>query len=132
MNAKAALRLTVAIVCTALVFHVLVLCKIVPYQMAWGGRITHDSDMVVFETISLAINGFLLFLLARRGRWLRAPFSDRLVKILLWMYVGIFTLNTVGNLFAKTAIERWLSVLTLLLAVLIGWLLRTPDLGTKE
>lgn len=41
-----------------LVFHCLILCKIIPYNILWGGRLKSDIEMYRFETVSILINCF--------------------------------------------------------------------------
>ncbi|HEY1023819.1 MAG TPA: hypothetical protein VGE26_01540, partial [Sphingobacteriaceae bacterium] len=42
----------------------------------------------------------------------------------LWIFLVIFLLNTVGNMFAKTTFEQTFAVITLLFSVLIWNILR--------
>ena len=47
----------------SIVFHLLVLIKIIPYKMVWGGRLKSDIDMYKFEAVSLTVNLLFLFIL---------------------------------------------------------------------
>ena len=58
---KIAVRLLLILSCLALIFHILVLVRIIPFSIVWGGRISTVSEMQRFEITSLFINGLLLF-----------------------------------------------------------------------
>jgi len=48
-----------------LLFHLSIILKIIPYEITWGGRLKNDSEMYVFETISIVINLFLFLILTK-------------------------------------------------------------------
>jgi hypothetical protein len=75
--------------------------------------------MYVFESVSILINVFLSWILLMKGDFVEFKFSDNIMKIILWTFFGLFVLNTVGNLFAKTNFEKLFAILTGLSAVLI-------------
>ncbi|MBV2165452.1 MAG: hypothetical protein KUL76_02825, partial [Kaistella sp.] len=49
------------------------------------------------------------------------------VDIILWIFFIIFTLNTIGNLFAQTNFEKYFSILTLIFALLLWKILREKN-----
>jgi len=53
-------------------------------------------------------------------------FSDKFLNNILWVFLTIFLLNTIGNLFAKTNFEKYFSILTLVFALLI-WIVVKRD-----
>lgn len=106
------------------IFHICILAKIIPYNIAWGGRLTNDNEMYVFEAISILINIFLSWILLMKGDFVKFKFSNRTLNIILWILFVIFMLNTIGNLFAKTILEKYFSLLTGLLAILTWKILR--------
>ena len=112
---KILLGLTLSII----LFHICIIAKIIPYKIAWGGRLTNDTEMYVFETFSLLINIFLCWILVMKGDLVKFKFSNKTVDTILWVFFGVFILNTIGNLFAKTNFENALAILTGLLAILI-------------
>lgn len=105
-------------------FHVLILTKVVPYKLTWGGRLTSDSQMYIFETFSILINLFLSFILLVKANMVRDFFSSKAVDLILWIFLILFILNTLGNIFAKSKMEKWFSILTFFLAVLIFQIMR--------
>lgn len=75
--------------------------------------------MHIFEFISIGVNSFFLFVLLQKGNYIRQFFGAKALTIILWLFFAIFTLNTIGNLFAETNFERSFTVLTLINALLI-------------
>ncbi|MFY8035966.1 MAG: hypothetical protein ACOVMQ_02305 [Cyclobacteriaceae bacterium] len=112
-------QILVAISLLVLVFHLLILVKVIPYSITWGGKLQTDSEMYVFETISILINLFFVSLVLQRVGMRPLLLSETLVTVLLWIFFGLFVLNTIGNIFATTPIERGFTLLTLANAFLI-------------
>ena len=107
-----------------ILFHICIITKIIPYNIAWGGRLTNDTEMYIFETISILINIFLNWILLMKGDLVKFKFSDKTVQIILWIFFTLFVLNTVGNIFAKTNFEKLFAILTGLSAILIWHILQ--------
>jgi hypothetical protein len=105
--------------------------KIIPYNIAWGGRLTNDNEMYKFESISILINLFLSWLLLMKGEFVQFKFADYTINIILWIFFGLFILNTVGNIFAKTNFEKLFSLLTGLSAILIWNILKHKKTTTR-
>jgi hypothetical protein len=100
-------------------FHFLVLTGVVPYKIVWGGRLETVSQMIRFEIISITINLIMLSLVAIKCGYLKWSLNKRWIQVGFWVMVVLFSLNTVGNLFAISQWERWIfTPLTFLLAVL--------------
>ena len=104
--------------------------KVIPYAIAWGGRLQNDEQMYLFETVSIIVNLFLIFILLMKGRYIRLQLKEKLLNLVLWIFSILFLLNTVGNLFAQTNFEKMFAVLTLTLSILILKILR-PELITQ-
>ena len=124
MNSQTSIKLLLALLSMVIVFHFCIIAKIIPYNVAWGGRIQNDTEMYVFETISIMINLFLGFILLMKGNYIKFQFRQKTLDVVLRVFLVIFILNTVGNIFAKTNFEKFFAVLTLFLAFLIWKVLR--------
>jgi hypothetical protein len=61
--------------------------------------------MYVFETISIGVNLFLLWILVVKRKYIKANRSSKMLNVALWLFVIIFSLNTIGNLFSETNFE---------------------------
>lgn len=99
-------------------FHLLVLLGVVPFDIVWGGRLNNRAQMVRMETVSVAVNLLMLAVVAvRAGSW-KVGIPLRAVRIALWIMCALFFLNTAGNLLSENRLERIIfTPLTLLLAL---------------
>jgi len=126
LDTKKMIKALIIIYSIITVFHSCILLKIIPYHITWGGRLQNDQEMYVFETTSIAINLFLIWILSMKGNFVTYKFPVKVIHIILWIFVVVFALNTVGNLFAKTLLEKSFTLLTLGSALAIGFVLRRP------
>ena len=114
-----ALRLMIVLFGAVLIFHLVVIVGIIPFTIIWGGKMKTYDDMLVMEGISIGIN--LLFLgiaFLRFSQRNNATLVNKL-RIAFWLFFVIFSLNTLGNLFAETLTETLIfTPLTVLLAIL--------------
>lgn len=119
MKTNIYIKLLIFLTIIVTAFHLLIIVKLIPYEMAWGGRLKTDKDMYSFETISIFINLFLISILLIRGGYLKIQLNNKIINTVLWIFFFIFILNTIGNILANTTFEKLFSVLTLILAILI-------------
>ena len=113
------IKIFLGLLTAVILFHICIIAKVIPYDIAWGGRLKNDTEMYVFETISIFINVFLTWILLMEGNFIKFKFSSKTIHIILWVFFGLFVLNTIGNIFAKTNFEKFFAVLTGLFAILI-------------
>jgi len=113
------IKIFLGLLVTIILLHFSIIIKIVPYNIAWGGRLQNDTQMYIFETISLLINAFLSWVLLMKGNLVKYRFPQRFINITLWVFFTIFLLNTIGNIFAKTNFEKCFAILTGLFAILL-------------
>jgi len=71
MNPKTAIKIMLWMLLAVILFHLSIILKIVPYEITWGGRLKNDSEMYVFETVSILINLFLSLILLIKGKYVR-------------------------------------------------------------
>lgn len=127
MNSKILINILLGLLVAVILFHLLVIAKVISYKIAWGGRLQNDSEMYILEIISVIINLFLAMVLLMKGGYIELWFRQKVVNIILWIYSVLFILNTIGNLFSKTTFEKFFAVLTFILAVCILLILRTSS-----
>ena len=127
MNSGTAIKIMLSIVVAVTVFHLSILFKIIPYEITWGGRLKTDSEMYVFELISIAINLLFGAIVLIKGNYIKQIIGLGVVNVILWIFFILFGLNTIGNLFAETILEKSLSILTLALSILIWMVLKAKD-----
>lgn len=119
---RLAFRLTAMLIATvlamALVLHILVLVRVVPYQMVWGGRIDSLQALYIAESISLTLNGIILTMVLGFLQKLPFRFSPIAYRAGFTLISVLFGINTVGNLLSHNSIERALfTPITVLLMV---------------
>jgi membrane protease YdiL (CAAX protease family) len=125
LNSQVAVKVMLGLLSMVILFHLLIIIEMVPYKIAWGGKLQTDGQMYVFEGFSILINLFLLFILLIKGKYIKPQLSERTIKIVLWIFLILFILNTIGNLFANTHLERIFALLTLIFSFLI-WIVLRP------
>ena len=132
VNKSAYIKILTSISIVAMLFHILILLKIIPYEITWGGKLKTDEEMYAFETFSILVNLFFIFVLLQRGVFIKPFLEKKTVSIILWIFLAIFVLNTIGNLFAKTNFEKGFAILTLINAILLWAILRHNTRVTNE
>lgn len=127
MNPKLAIKLMLWLIGAVILLHLAILVKIIPYEVTWGGRLENDAEMFVFEVVSVLTNLFIAVLLLVKGKYLSSFIPMKVVNILLWAFLFIFGMNSLGNMFAETLFEMSLSLLTFIFTYLIWVILKkTP------
>ncbi len=71
------LKILITISILALCFHLLILIKLIPYEITWGGRLKNDNEMYVFEIISISINLFFIYVLLQKGYLVKNVFNAK-------------------------------------------------------
>jgi hypothetical protein len=75
--------------------------------------------MLVFEIISIFLNSLFLIVVLVKGKYLNILFLEKWQKPVLWIMVIVFSVNTIGNLFAEKNLEMVVGgMLTFSLALL--------------
>ncbi|RFS21898.1 hypothetical protein DVR12_14700 [Chitinophaga silvatica] len=117
---RISIRLLLLLNTLVLLLHLAIILKFIPYDIVWGGRLKNDGDMYFLETISIAANLLFSFLVMIKGGYINIKVSNKLINILLWVFVVLYLLNTLGNIFAATIFEKCFAVITLIFALLTG------------
>lgn len=111
MSKKVALIIMFFILGILLIFHFLIFTEQIPYDKVWAGKLNSVEEMKSFETFSILINVFMLVVLLIKYKQLKKEIKNKVVDILIWIFVAFFAVNTLGNLFAKSMIELILGTL---------------------
>lgn len=127
LTAQNEINILLGLLLLVVIFHLLIIIKIIPYNLAWGGRLKTDEQMNWFEGLSILINLFLGFILLVKGKYIKLSIKEKKLHIVLWIFFTFFILNTVGNLFAKTNFEKLFALLTLAFSFLIWVIIRKKD-----
>lgn len=121
----AANPLVIALLLLAL-FHLLVLLKVLPAGITWGGQFEdYESEFLLPELFALLmVLGFVAIVILK-ARAIRFSRPNRIVNILTWVVFAFFVLSAVGNALSKVSFEKYfflpfsliLSLLTFRLAI---------------
>ena len=132
MNYKTSIKILLTLLFGVILFHISIIAKVVPNDIAWGGRIQNDSEIYIYESISILIISFLGLVLLMKGDNVKFRFKNKTIIIILWIFLALFLLNTIGNIFAKTNFEKSFAVLTFVFAILIWTILKTKHITTPK
>ncbi|TKC15860.1 hypothetical protein [Robertmurraya kyonggiensis] len=120
ISIRLASNLIITINTTALLMHVLILLKIVPYDFVWGGRLKSESDLVIFESMSIVVQILFITIIAVKAGYIFKGKFKRTVNVGTWVMFGLMVLNTIGNLFSNSGLETMvMTPITCLLALLV-------------
>ncbi len=125
MRSKLSAKVLLGLISAVTIFHLCVITQIIPYTIVWGGLLKNEREMYIFEFFSILFNLFFGFIVLMKGGFIKHYFRKNVIDIVLWLFICLFILNTIGNLCATTALEKMFSVLTLILAFLTWTLIRT-------
>lgn len=126
ISEKSAANILILLLASLLSFHLLVLIKVVPSNIIWGGQITDSSDnMMRMEIFAIIVTIIFISIVSAKIGYIKTCISGKIINILLWIIFIFFAFNTVGNLVSGVSIEKLifapitvlLSLLTLRLAI---------------
>ena len=99
-------------------FHLLVITGVIPFDIVWGGRLETYDAMIQFETFSIMLNLFFLFIVALKIKKISHQLPSKLINGVLWFMTVLFSLNTLGNLASLNSLETIIfTPITLVLAI---------------
>lgn len=96
----------------------IVFLDIVPLDFLWGGKMETKEQLVIFEIVSLLVMLFCFGTVLFRSKRAEPRRLLTASRVALWILSGLFLLNTIGNLLAKTTFENLFAVVTAVLAFL--------------
>lgn len=121
---RPAANLLIVILCSVIVFHLLVMMGIVPREWVWGGHLRTTKDVVVFESVAVVVGLVIVAVVSGKKRYMRSGAVPGVVNMILWVFALMFVLNTAGNMVATTSMESKIftpiSAVSALLCVLVA------------
>ena len=123
ISKRIALKLMIGLLSIVLVFHLCVLFEIISYKIVWAGKLNSKEEMYVFEAVSILINFFLIIVLCIKFQNIKKSETNRIINIIIWVFVFLFALNTLGNLFAESLIEQILGTLLTFISATLCWII---------
>lgn len=102
------------------IFHILVLTKIVPSNIVWGGRSSNSaSNIIALELIALLVTLIFILIVSLKAGYLKISKLKKVATVGIWIMAGFFLLNMAGNLSSPSLVEKMVfGPLTLIMAVL--------------
>ena len=107
ISQKQAINIMIALLTTVLVFHALVLTGVIPYTIVWAGKINTVAEMRKLEVGSILVNAFAIFILVLKADYVKHRVSVKILDAIIWLLAVLFSLNTIGNLFAESGFELY-------------------------
>ena len=100
-------------------FHVLVLLKVIPAGIVWGGQIKGvPANLVTLETVALLVTAVFILIVAAKTGYLQAGKLSGAVNVGVWLIFAYLLLNTLGNLASGISLEKLLfAPITIILAL---------------
>jgi hypothetical protein len=127
---KVAIWTAIILSSMVIIFHFFVLLQIIPFENVWAGKLKSVEEMYVYESISIVVNCILILIVLVKGKIINIKVSPKVINTALWIFVILFSLNTLGNLTSKTNLETIIATpLTFIFALLC---LRLVINTTKE
>jgi hypothetical protein len=123
LSKNTALKLMIGLLSIVLVFHFCVLFEIISYKIVWAGKINSLDEMRIFETVSILINTLLIAILYVKSKNIKNNVSNKVVNAIIWVFVFLLALNTIGNLFAKSMIEQILGTTLTFISSVLCWII---------
>lgn len=101
-----------------IIFHLLIMLSVIPFELVWGGRLQDHSQMLSFEGISILVNLMMLAAVGVYAGILKLKVNRMIIQVTLWFMFVLFLFNTAGNALSTNELEKMLfTPLTLLLSL---------------
>ncbi len=107
-----------------LVFHVLVLAGVAPYEIVWGSMIKGRDQIFVPETIAVLLTAAFAFVESAASGLI--PVKGKLWSVLAWCVFGYIALNVAGNLASPNMTEKILFTVIAAVQATLAFLIAFP------
>lgn len=101
------------------VFHILVLLKVIPANIVWGGQIKGVlENLVSLETVALLVTAVFILIVATKTGYFQAGKWSGVINVGVWLIFAYLLLNTLGNLASGISLEKLIfAPITIILAL---------------
>ena len=118
ISAKLAGNILIISMVFLIILHILILMKVVPSEIIWGGQIKEESSLILYEIIALAITLFFTTIIAIKINIIKVVKFKKVIDLGVWVIFVYFVLNTFGNLASGVSIEKIIfAPITIILAI---------------
>jgi hypothetical protein len=113
-------RVLMLLLALLMVMHVLLLARVIPYDVVWGGNIKDESQFYVFEITALVLSALFLLIAAIKLGYIRAPGLRRAADIGMWIVFAYFAMNIITNLTARSSWEKAIFIPVTIIVTLLS------------
>jgi len=110
-------KITLGIIITYILFHVLILLQLIPSHVVWGGKIVEPKTILLLVWVALLVLLSLGALILMKTKLIPNKWQEKTLNRWLLVFSVYFVLNTLGNLLAESIFEKVQALLTLILAL---------------
>ncbi len=111
ISAKLAGNILLGIYGLLILFHLLVLARVVPSGVVWGGQLGESpTNLVTQETIAVVVTAFFMVIVASKLDYIKAGKFSKVIQVLLWVIFVYSLLNIVGNIASSSSAEKWIFI----------------------
>lgn len=119
ISARTAGNILLAALGLLFLFHVLVLLRVLPAEIVWGGMIQGgQTNLITLETVALVMTLLFMLIVAARIGYIQVGRLSGVVKVGVWLIFIFLLLNTLGNLASGVSFENLIAApITIILAL---------------
>lgn len=119
VSAKLAGNILLAALGILSVFHILVLLRVIPADIVWGGMIQgSQANLIMLETIALLVTLLFMLIIAAKTGYMQAGRLSGAINVGMWLIFVFLLLNTLGNLASGVSFENLVfAPITIILAL---------------
>lgn len=88
------------------VFHLLVIFKILPSDLVWGGNLAESPNLYLYETIALIITLLMVVVTVIQAELVNINKLKKTAGIMIWIMTVYFLVSVFTNLTSKTFMEK--------------------------
>jgi hypothetical protein len=119
MITEIAAWLALAVFCGLACFQILLALGFPYGRAAWGGQYERlPANLRIASLFSVAVVAVLALFVLERAAVVSVLNNPTLVKVVVWVAVGFFSLNTIANLASRSRTEKYMAMVSLPLAML--------------
>jgi len=120
ISVKLAGNIVIVLMVLMIILHMLIMLRIVPYDIVWGGQIKNDASLMKLEIFALVTLFIFLAIILVKVDYLKFTKFKKITNVAVWIMFVYFLLNTVLNLASGVTLEKLIfTPITIILFVLI-------------
>jgi len=127
ISAKIAGNILIIFLLLLFIFHILILLRIVPYEIVWGGQIRNSSSLIIFEVIALFLTLVFILIISMKIGYIKAGKFRKIINIGVWFIFVYFLLNIIGNLASGVSMEKLIFAPITIIITLLAFILAVEE-----